>query len=309
VVDVKFCSRCGSAMQDQGCPVCDRASSILTRQVASPAAAPATWRRPYGLVAVTLLSLAAAAVSLRTAARESSDVHRIQRTAERLAADVRSTKDQLAASSNGAAALAARVSSLEAAALDAKNHSVAKTAETVKKSVVTVLAGDAQGSGFAVSSAGGSSRVVTNFHVVADLWTNGVHDVKVSVGDATWPGQIIKVDEADDLALVAVSAEFPALPIHRAAPAVGDPVIAVGSPLGLEGSVSTGIVSALRHNARENLIQITAAINPGNSGGPLVDRDGAVVGVNEMKLVGTGVEGVAFAIPSSVLCADLPVCT
>jgi putative serine protease PepD len=217
-------------------------------------------------------------------------------------------RDELSASTHRASALAARVSSLEATALDAKSHSVAKTSEVVKKSVVTIIAGDAQGSGFAVSSNGGSSRVVTNFHVVADLWTNGIHDVKVSVGDQTWPGQITQVNEVDDLALIAVTAEFPPLKVHRAAPTVGDPVLAVGSPLGLEGSVSTGIVSALRHTSRENLIQITAAINPGNSGGPLVDRDGAVLGVNEMKLVGTDVEGLAFAIPASVLCADLPVC-
>ena len=89
---------------------------------------------------------------------------------------------------------------------------------------------------------------------------------------------------------------------------VGDPVVAVGSPLGLQGSVSTGIVSAMRHQDGKDLLQTTAPINPGNSGGPLVNSVGAVVGVNEMKVTGTGVEGLAFAIPTSVLCAELPVC-
>ena len=206
------------------------------------------------------------------------------------------------------AALAARVSTLEASALDTKNHSVAKTAEAVKRSVVTIDAGNSLGSGFAVSTASGHTQVVTNFHVVADLWVNGHRDVKVRSGDAIWPARITHVSESSDLALIDVAATFPALKVATSPPNVGDPVIAVGSPLGLQGSVSTGIVSALRHEDGKNLLQTTAAINPGNSGGPLVNTVGAVVGVNEMKLVGTGVEGLAFAIPASVVCSELHVC-
>ena len=222
----------------------------------------------------------------------------------RLAGDERELKqrDQVSA------ALAVRVSTLEATSLDAKNHSVANTAEAVRRSVVTVDAGDSLGSGFAGATASGHTQVVTNFHVVAALWANGTHDVKISSGDASWPATITRVAESSDLALIDIAATFPALKVASALPAVGDPVIAVGSPLGLQGSVSTGIVSAMRHEDGKDLLQTTAPINPGNSGGPLVNGVGAVVGVNEMKLVGTGVEGLAFAIPAAVLCAAFPVC-
>lgn len=164
----------------------------------------------------------------------------------RLSAQLQAEDQQLAAQDKGSRSLGTRLNKLESAALDANSHTVGKTAATVKKSVVTVIAGGAQGSAFTVSSGAGTSQLVTNFHVVAELWTNGVRSVKVRIADATWPGRITRVNEADDLALITVGAEFPALKIHQATPSVGDPVLAVGSPLGLEGSVSSGIVSALR---------------------------------------------------------------
>ncbi|HEY8721198.1 S1C family serine protease [Pengzhenrongella sp.] len=238
----------------------------------------------------------------RTAATDSRAAARV------LAGRLADSEAKVRQSDVAGAALATRVGTLEATALDSKNHTVAKTAEAVKRSVVTIDLGDSLGSGFAVSAASGHSRVVTNFHVVADLWVNGGRDVKVRTGDQTWPAHITQVSEQSDLALIDVEATFPVLKIQSSPPAVGDPVIAVGSPLGLEGSVSTGIVSALRHEDGKDLLQTTAAINPGNSGGPLVNSVGAVVGINEMKIVSSGVEGLAFAIPASVLCAELPVC-
>jgi len=84
--------------------------------------------------------------------------------------------------------------------------------------------------------------------------------------------------------------------------AQGEHVFAIGSPLGLERSVSQGIVSVrARENSGRWFIQTTAQINPGNSGGPLFNGRGEVVGVTNMKLAGVGLEGVGFAIPASLL--------
>jgi putative serine protease PepD len=260
-------------------------------------------------VTVFVLGIAVAGYFVSASAQDQArDIREQQAQIAHLSTRLQAQDKQLAAQDKGTAVLGTRLNGLEAAALDAKNHTVARTAATVKKSVVVVIAGDAQGSAFAVSSSAGKSALVTNFHVVADLWASGVHSVTIQVGDASWTGQITRVNEVDDLALISVAAVFPTLKIERATPEVGDPVIAVGSPLGLEGSVSTGIVSAIRKEDGRKLIQTTTAISPGNSGGPLVDRDGAVLGVNEMKLVGNGVEGLAFAIPADVVCADLSVC-
>ena len=87
-------------------------------------------------------------------------------------------------------------------------------------------------------------------------------------------------------------------------PSVGDPVLAVGSPLGLGNSVSSGIVSAFH----DGIIQFSAPISPGNSGGPVVDRTGRVVGVARSKLVGDGAEGLSFAIPIALVCSTVATC-
>ena len=285
------------------------ASVGTAAEVPAPRPAVVSRRSWLATVAVFAVALALVGYFLTASARQqASDIRHQQAQIAHLSSRLQVQNKRLAAQDKSNAALGTRLNGLEAAALDAKNHTVAKTAATVKKSVVTVLAGGDQGSAFAVSSKGGTSQLVTNFHVVASLWTNGLRSVQIQFGAVTWPGQITRVNEADDLALISVATVFPALTIQRAAPAVGDPVIAVGSPLGLEGSVSTGIVSAIRAEEGRMLIQTTADISPGNSGGPLVDRDGAVLGVNEMKLVGNGVEGLAFAIPADVVCADLSVC-
>jgi S1-C subfamily serine protease len=260
------------------------------------------------MAAALIISIVSAGLAIHAESQESKNVRALRLQISDLAAKVAAGQRLIDSQNERTSSLGSRVRALETTALDVKSHTVAKTAESVKQSVVTVVAGDALGSGFAVMSTTSTSQVVTNFHVIAALWTNGIHDVRIRRGDATWPGRVVKVSEADDLALISVSARFPALTVRKDAPATGDPVLAVGSPLGLEGSVSTGIVSALRHEDGKSLIQTTAAINPGNSGGPLVDRNGLVIGVNEMKEVGSGIEGLAFAIPASVICADLPVC-
>jgi len=176
---------------------------------------------------------------------------------------------------------------------------VARTAQ----SVALVDRGDAFGSGFVVSAGG---WLVTNHHVVADQKT-----VAVTFPDGREMEGIVRaIDSLTDLALVKVAAaDVPPLQLGPSADLqVGQRVIAIGNPLGLENTVTSGIVSAVGRSGftaiedqgqYRNLIQTDAAINGGNSGGPLVDLAGRVVGVN--TLGENGADNLAFAIPSDVL--------
>jgi putative serine protease PepD len=181
---------------------------------------------------------------------------------------------------------------------------VATVAKQVQGSVVTIDEKDGHGSGFAMQSGGGHTTIVTDFHVVADTLDHGGHQVDVRIGDKTVKGAIGKTDIPDDLALVTVDVDMPTLQKAPAKPAVGDPVIVVGSPLELAGTVTTGVVSAYRDNA----VQFSAPISPGTSGGPLVDRDGHVIGVARAKLVADGAEGLGFAVPIDTVCSSVLSC-
>ncbi|TDW84184.1 putative serine protease PepD [Kribbella pratensis] len=188
----------------------------------------------------------------------------------------------------------------------AAQGSITAAAASVLPGVVSVRAGRATGSGFAIDQQG---HVVTNAHVV-----EGASDVSLVLSNGrTVDARVVGADEDNDLAVLQVSttdaAGLRALTLGRSAQLrVGDPVLAVGSPLGLEGTVTAGIVSAVNRQARfgdnstrQSAIQTDAAINPGNSGGPLVNAAGQVVGVNTaIATLGTtrsGNIGIGFAIP------------
>jgi S1-C subfamily serine protease len=115
---------------------------------------------------------------------------------------------------------------------------------------------------------------------------------------------VSKWDEKRDLAVLFVQHRFPTLPIapSDASPRVGEFVVALGTPFGLEASASTGVVSAVEADA----IQTDAAANPGSSGGPLLDGQGVVVGVMTAKVRAS--QGVNFAIPIEVVCDRLIRC-
>ena len=164
----------------------------------------------------------------------------------------------------------------------------------------------AQGSGFVYDSSG---HVITNAHVV-----DGAQSAKVRFADGkTYDATVVGVDASTDLAVLKVEAPSSALhPLELADSsqvAVGDVVVAIGSPFGLENSVTAGIVSALGRSMKApngytitGSIQTDAAINHGNSGGPLLDLDGKVVGVNaQIESESGGNDGVGFAIPSSTV--------
>jgi putative serine protease PepD len=156
------------------------------------------------------------------------------------------------------------------------------------------------GSGFVIDRTG---HILTNNHVVA---SGGTVKVVLQSGRRI-PATIVGRDATTDLAVLKVAnpAGLEPLNLGRSADAaVGDPVLAVGSPLGLSGTVTSGIVSALNREVRlgserGTALQTDAAINPGNSGGPLVNARGEVIGVNTAiaTLGSQGSIGIGFAIP------------
>ncbi|HET6689578.1 MAG TPA: trypsin-like peptidase domain-containing protein [Miltoncostaeaceae bacterium] len=173
--------------------------------------------------------------------------------------------------------------------------------------VVTVTVGNASaggrlGSGFVVDRRG---RVLTNAHVVDDA-----KEAQVRFDDGTeTDARVLGADESTDLAVLQVertAAGVTPLPLGRSgALSVGDAVIAIGNPFGLERTATTGIVSALKRIITapngfdiQNVIQTDAAINEGNSGGPLLDAAGHVIGINsQIASEGGGNNGVGFAVP------------
>ncbi|NYH45398.1 S1C family serine protease [Micromonospora zamorensis] len=186
-------------------------------------------------------------------------------------------------------------------------------AERTVPGVVSVLAGggatggsttsgSATGSGFAVDD---QQHLITNDHILAK---GGGGPVTVELPDGRrFAAEVVGREPRSDLAVLKVPASAGLTPLPLAKPGatrVGEPVLAVGSPLGLAGTVTAGIVSALDRevrlgNNRHSAVQTDASINPGNSGGPLVNARGEVVGVNTAiaTIDGNGSIGIGFAIP------------
>lgn len=218
---------------------------------------------------------------------------------ERTLVDVRALLEAQDAAANG---VSRRVADLEAR-LNAQPDQAA-VAKQVAASVFTVEASGSIGSSFVISTGGGRSTLVTNYHVVEDGWEAGRKGVRLRQEGRELDGTVERVSVGNDVALVTVATELPALPKAADQPAVGDPVLVVGAPLGLGGSVSNGIVSAYRNG----YIQFSAPIAPGNSGGPVVNLRGQVVGVARSKLVAPGAEGLSFAIPISLVCTTMTAC-
>jgi S1-C subfamily serine protease len=154
------------------------------------------------------------------------------------------------------------------------------------------------GSGFIVSADG---RLLTNAHVV-----EGANQVKVTLKDGqVFEGKVVGIDEVTDVAVVKINAQnLPTVSIGRADTLLpGEWAIAIGNPLGLDNTVTVGIISALGRSSSEvgvpdkrvRFIQTDAAINPGNSGGPLLNAQGEVIGIN--TAIRADAQGLGFAIP------------
>lgn len=202
--------------------------------------------------------------------------------------------------------LQARVRSLEAQTGAETDWSA--IASAVQSSIFTVATNHGLGSGWVARSGPGGSDLVTNFHVVAEAWNAGDVTVHLRQGDRAMEGTITQVERGEDLAIVHIGQRFPALPTAPARPQLGDTVMAVGSPLGLGGSVSVGVISGFRSLEGSDYIQFSAPISPGNSGGPVLDRRGRVVAVAAAKFEGQGVEALSLGIPVQTICTMILAC-
>ena len=291
VAATPFCTNCGRPKVEGRCPWCEPLVAAPMQQ-----AKPSRLPRVLAAAVAGLLALALVGGLVVTAVQTSA-----------LRDDVDDLGQDLEAQSVAAGRAASRLAELEA-----ELHNQPKPAEVARRvqaSVFLVEAGDATGSAWVVSSEGGTSKLITNYHVVSERWLDDKRGVEIKKDDKTWPATIEKVSEGSDLALVSVAENFTALARSTAEPAVGDSVLAVGSPLGLEGTVSTGVVSALRVEEGDRFIQFSAPVSPGSSGGPLVDQKGDVIGVTVFKAVLEGAEGLGFAVPVARVCESLISCT
>ena len=168
----------------------------------------------------------------------------------------------------------------------------------------------ASGSGIIISDDG---YILTNNHIVSTSSSESYYEVseatKVTVtlfnDETEYEAKIIGKDEQTDLAVIKIDktglakAEFADSDSIK----VGEFAMAVGNPLGMQSSITCGVISAVNREVTDSdgkkftLIQTDAAINSGNSGGALVNSEGKVIGINTLKLFGTGIEGMGFAIP------------
>jgi S1-C subfamily serine protease len=210
-----------------------------------------------------------------------------------------------------------------------QNASLSQLYEQVKNSVVVVegmvpeyffgeIIGyeEVLGSGFVYNSTG-RMVIVTNFHVVENA-----SDVTVTFADGDgYAAKLVGLDPYVDLAVLSTNASqdeyYPIGIMSSLTLSVGDPVVAIGAPLGLTGTMTSGIVSALGRSvtvdwssyAIADCIQTSAPINPGNSGGPLINYQGEVVGITsygeEDPSTGALAQGIGLAIPSSTILREI----
>jgi len=197
------------------------------------------------------------------------------------------------------------VSTVNAIYREAAPGVVQVTSSVVTQTIFGTQRGEALGSGFVMDKDG---HVITNFHVI-----QGAQHVFVNFSqNDRIEARVIGSDPSTDVALLAIDAHRRALsPLpfgNSDSVVVGDPVVAIGNPFGLDRTVTSGIVSAVQRQIRspsgfaiDKVIQTDAAINKGNSGGPLLDGQGRVIGINtQIATDGTGSEGnvgIGFAVP------------
>ena len=182
----------------------------------------------------------------------------------------------------------------QVAALDVKS-----VFETTRPSVVLIVSYDendqptGMGSGFFF---GDTKTIATNLHVVQNAAKLAV---KLSSGETGWIGTVLGVDAERDLVLLQSSVIGTPIKAAGRLPDIGEDILAIGNPSGLEGTVSTGIISGIRTEDGSQYFQITAPISPGSSGGPIIDENSEVLGVSTFYL--DGAQSLNFAMPAAYL--------
>jgi len=177
--------------------------------------------------------------------------------------------------------------------IDIKSADFSAIAQDALNSVVSITTDKGQGSGVLIREDG---YIITNYHVIKDIKAAKVLTFDGKFHNTGLVGQKTEID----IAIIKIEGTFEYMDLGNSDNVrVGEGVIALGSPAGLDFSVTEGIVSAPNRIAPDGLgyIQTDVPINPGNSGGPLVDKSGKIVGINKFKIA--GLEGLGFAIPAN----------
>lgn len=251
---------------------------------------------PLRTIVTSVAVLAALGVSLFAVLTVRDQSMRV----ELLQNDVRDLEGRLEAFRLADAEHAYRLSQSENK-LEEKDQGIAPLAARVLRSVFTVDTDEGLGAGFAGWIEDGQLYVVTAAHVVDSVG----QQVLLERNNGSWGAEVVGRDRDRDLAVLRVEGKpVGAKPLWQKPaankPRVGDSLLLIGSPFGLGGTVTSGVVSRVRPKS----IQTDAAANPGNSGGPAVDRNGRIVGV----LVSGGGENINFAVPIGRLCGSLRDC-
>jgi serine protease Do len=268
----------------------------------------------FALFAATAPAFALTTVQLKSGASIEAEV--ISEKADRIVVDLgfevvtipRDEIESLTAKKAGVADVVVDNTDLYRVAANPSVLSVKENVDRVGEAVVLIRTPIGLGSGFLIHPAG---YIVTNAHVVSGEYNINVTQFRRGATELEKVQfnkvRIVAIDARLDLALLKIddagTTLFPTVPMGDGGSINdGQTVFAIGSPLGLDRTVSQGIVSAhARPMDGQLYIQTTTQINPGNSGGPLFNLRGEVVGVNNMKAMQVGIEGLNFAIPSTVL--------
>jgi S1-C subfamily serine protease len=290
------CPACGATLR-AGARFCGTCAEQIAGDSTIQPSAPATsaTRRPILPIVTIVLAVAALALVAFTMVNARGHIRNLQ-------TDLAKSNQRITALGAQNATLSKRLQ-ITARKVSANGAGIAPLANTLLKSIFTITTSTELGTAWAAWTRGGDTYLITANHVVVDAPLEA-NRVTLKQKNRTWAGTVIRYDGVNDLAVVRVVGEIaPSLwqrPDLSLSPLVGDQLLLLGSPYGLEGTVTTGIVSRITYDA----IQTDAAANPGNSGGPAVDRQGHVVGV----LLAGGAENLNFTVPIQRACVSLRAC-
>ncbi|MFE9691175.1 trypsin-like peptidase domain-containing protein [Micromonospora sp. NPDC005806] len=254
---------------------------------------------------VPVVALTLAGVLALVAGVQAYQIHRLD---DRLAATDRRLAEAQGADGSRLDGLENRADALEKQAGAAFNPEA--VASAVLPSVFRVRAGQFTGTAFAIGKppAGGGTTLLTNFHVVESVFAGGGRKVFLERSDQRFDATIIRVDKDKDLAQLRTTARFKGLVAAATPVKSGQQIVVVGAPLGLQDTVTTGVVSAFRKDDGGSgpVIQFDAPINPGNSGGPVINGSKEVVGIATAKA--RDAEGIGLAVPIKTACDTFTLC-